>query len=173
MAPLLSEVSRALGLSAAGVLAVAGVTKLARPAQSVVALTTFGLPGRAALVRGLATLEVALAVAYIVAPGEVVQLGMAATFGLFTALTAYVLYSKGTHAPCGCFGSTEARYSPVHLAFNGVLGTNLLLGSVLDAPRRLPTHHLPTTLAYAALVGISIYTARLLLVEFDGLRSRA
>jgi len=98
-------------LTAAGLLVVSGVAKLRDPAPAAAAV---GVP--AALVRGGALVELAVAVLAVVRPAP----GAAAAAALYAGFAALVTRQlrRGATRSCGCLGSAEAPPSRLHVALD-------------------------------------------------------
>lgn len=103
-------------LAAAGILALAGVAKLAQPAAAAAFLGSLGLPRSTVLVRAGALLELAVAAAVVARPVPAAA-AIALLFSAFAVVTA-VRLRRGSGVPCGCFGERETPPSRVHLALN-------------------------------------------------------
>jgi hypothetical protein len=103
---------------AAGLLALAGVAKLARPAPTAGALRALHLPGPIAGVRALGVVELVLGAAAIVT-GAAPVLGLVAL--AYVAFTVFVIAARraGTNVQsCGCFGSVDTPPSTIHVGLD-------------------------------------------------------
>ncbi len=97
----------ALALALAAVLLAAVLAKLAAPARSSAALTTFGVRAPRARAAGLAALlavELGLAVG-VAAGSAAAAYAAAAAMAAFALALAVVLRRGGAGAPCACFGA--------------------------------------------------------------------
>lgn len=131
---------------AAGLVLVAGVAKLARPATTGAALG-WRLGTRARLaVRALGLAEVALAVAVLVLGGSV-------AFGLLGAaylgFTAVAWHQRRHDRGCGCFGTEDTQVGALHLVANLVAAATAATAAALVGPG------LPTLLATAPIAAVT------------------
>lgn len=124
----------------AGLLALAGGTKLLRPAAtSQAALCLSGLPSRSWLVRLLGAGEVLVAVAALLeAPFAAAVL--AATYVAFTVFVGVPL------ASCGCFAEPDVPPTPVHVAVTAALAAC----AAADVVGVTPGRQRPGLTSYAA-----------------------
>ena len=117
----------ALALALAAILATGGIAKLAAPARSAAALSTFGLRshlGRVLGLAGLIALELGLAAG--VASGSRAAADAAAlTMAAFAVSLGLILRRGGAGAPCACFGA-RSTVGPVAIVRNVVLGVAYL-----------------------------------------------
>lgn len=132
---------------AAGLVLVAGVAKLARPATTGAALG-WRLGTRARLaVRALGLAEVALAVAVLVLGGSV-------AFGLLGAaylgFTAVAWHQRRHDRGCGCFGTEDTQVGALHLVANLVAAA-----TAATAAAALVGPGLPTLLATAPIAAVT------------------
>ena len=112
-----------LYVTAAIVLAVAGMAKLRSPAGAARALRTLGLPAGTAIVRAIAGGELLIAAACLLRPSAVCAALLAlvyAGFGGFSTLLA------NTHSSCGCVGESEAPASLIQSVLSAVIAIALL-----------------------------------------------
>jgi len=93
-------------LAAAGLLVVAGVLKLLRPAATVQALRTQSLPSSTALVRLLGAVELAVSGAAL-AGLPVGAAALAAAYAAFTGFVALALLRGRPLTSCGCFAEPD------------------------------------------------------------------
>lgn len=107
-------------LAGAALLALAGVLKLRRPAGTVQALRTQGLPSAPALVRLLGLAELALAVA-VLAEVPWAAAGLALAYAAFTGFVAVALLRGRPLSSCGCFAEPDLPPTWAHLAVTGLL----------------------------------------------------
>ena len=101
-------------LAACALVAVAGVLKLRRPADTAQALRTQGLPSGRAAVRALGAAEVVVAVLALTGTAA----GAAALAVLYAGFTGFVLLALVRRRPlssCGCFGRPDTPPSVVHV----------------------------------------------------------
>ena len=96
-------------------LGAAGLAKLWRPDDTSGALRVAGLPSHRQLVRAGALLEIALALAAVIAPGALTGALVAAAYFTFTAFVATALVNRWPIASCGCFGRPDSRPGFGHL----------------------------------------------------------
>ncbi len=119
-------------LADAGILALAGVAKLARPAAAAEFLGSFGLPRSTTLVRVGALVELAAAAVVLVRPGPAAA-AIAVLFSVFALATAWQL-RRGSDVPCGCFGSSESPSTRAHLVLNLAGAAVALAAAVVPPP---------------------------------------
>ena len=120
----------AVSLVVAAVLLVAGVAKLAQPAQWSSQSAGLGVPRSLAIVAPY--VELALGALLLVQLQRHLIAWLAvALFGSFTALLALRL-AQGKRPPCACFGSLSSKpIGPGHLARNAVLIALAVLAATL------------------------------------------
>lgn len=135
-------------LAASALLAVAGASKLRRPAPAVGALRALGLPGSPLLVRAGAAVEVAVA-AGAVAFGTRLFAGLVAASYLGFALFVMAAMRRDVAlSSCGCFGRPDTPPSAVHVV------VNLAFAGAAGAVAGAPVGDLPGVLAAQPLLGI-------------------
>jgi uncharacterized membrane protein YphA (DoxX/SURF4 family) len=117
-------------LLAAGVLCIAGVAKLRSPGGATRAFEALGLPARPALVRALATVELAIGVWCALDGSAAAAFAVACLYAAFTV--AAVLLSR-RHSSCGCFGAEELPASLWQGVLSAGLGTVALAGALAGA----------------------------------------
>ena len=160
---MLSEVIR---LGAGGVLIVAAVAKLASPATSRAALSTFGLRGpRTQAVAWVALIATELGLGVGVAAGSETAAWLAAALmATFAATMVSAILQGRAGAPCACFGARSTVGWPA-------VGRNALLAGLFAAIPFLPSSDLSTdewlalglgaaVLAVAALAFVVVALAR-------------
>lgn len=105
-----SEVSSTARVAVALVFLFAASAKLARPTSMSAALAVVQVPReyRAAVVRLLAVVEVAVAVALLTVQTRVVLLVPAVTLVAFSAFLGYLAYHRSS-AACGCLGDLGSQ----------------------------------------------------------------
>jgi hypothetical protein len=101
---------------AAGLLGVAGATKVARPRATAQAMRDAGLPGGDSLARTLGGVELAAAAAAVLIPG-VGALALSVCYLAFAGFLAVVL-RRPSVSSCGCAGARAVPPSRLHLAMN-------------------------------------------------------
>ncbi|HLH47091.1 MAG TPA: MauE/DoxX family redox-associated membrane protein [Acidimicrobiales bacterium] len=111
-------------LAACALLAVAGVAKAARPADTARALAQ-SLPAWAVrpsrlAVRAGAGLEAALGVAALVWPARPLAAAVAASYLAFCAFVLVARARGGALASCGCFGTPDTPPTLSHVAVDAV-----------------------------------------------------
>lgn len=135
----------ALIITAALLLSVAAVAKLAKPALAVQAVRdSLGLHRLArAAVTVVALTELSLAVVLLVATGAVSLLLGAALYTAFAAFVAFNLLSGRTTVSCGCFGQRDVPLSWLHVAINVAFAVVLLVAGLTwgGAAPILPPDH--------------------------------
>ncbi len=127
------------GLFVAGslLLAGAGISKVRRPSDSATALRAAGVPATAGRVRVMALLEVAVALAALVAPGPIPALLVAASYAGFAVFVAIALRRHLPLASCGCFGRPDTPPSWSHVVVD-VVAAGAALGWAFSASASLP-----------------------------------
>jgi hypothetical protein len=118
-------------LTAAGVLAVAGLAKLRSPGAAVAALAAAGIRVRPAATRAVGAVELTLAGACSVAPGRATAAAVCLAYLSFAAFVVLQL-RRGGGAPCGCFGDEAAPLTRWHL------GLDLAAAAIAAAAAALP-----------------------------------
>ncbi|MGH8978565.1 MAG: MauE/DoxX family redox-associated membrane protein [Acidimicrobiia bacterium] len=103
-------------LAACALLAIAGTTKVMRPETARDAARALRLPGTAAAVRALGTLELLLAVGGVLI-GRGAALAVAGCYALL-AVTALMLWRRAPGTPCGCLGTTTTPATGAHVVLN-------------------------------------------------------
>jgi hypothetical protein len=130
-------------LVACGLLALAGVAKAARPADTARALMELANGGRAArrlnlsrlasMVRLAAAAEGALGVAGLVYPHRLVASFIALSYVAFAAFVLYARARGGVLATCGCFGSRDTPPTILHAVIDAALAAGAV-GLIVAAP---------------------------------------
>jgi len=161
-------------LAAAGLLAVAGLAKLARPAGTSRALRAQGLPARSVLVRLLGAAELLIAAAALLELRFGAAL-LAVAYGGFTVFVATALVRGRPLTSCGCFAEPDVPPTPVHLVVTAALaacGVAVAVGSGGGLPDLLDG----SVLAAAAAVGSAVlvgWLSYLVLAELPRLVAQA
>ncbi|NAZ78376.1 hypothetical protein GTQ99_23635, partial [Kineococcus sp. T13] len=127
MAPLLVPY-----LAAGALLAVAGWGKLRRPAATVQALRTQGLPVPAALVRLLGAAELALALAAVAGPPQAAW-AVAAAYTAFSGFVLLALLRGRPLSSCGCFGEPDLPPTAAHLGVTAAAALVAVLTALAPA----------------------------------------
>jgi hypothetical protein len=169
-----------LYLVACYLLVAAGASKTVRPddtARALAALTPIPLPLRAVrgLVRAGAAGELALGLVALVMPHAVFAWLVAASYGAFAAVVAYVRSSGGALASCGCFGTPDTPATGLHVVVDVVLcGAAVAVGLALPAGSTLwsvlahqPGHGVPLV----AISGLLAWLCYLALSALAGLQA--
>jgi hypothetical protein len=115
----------------------AGAAKTARPGSTARALRSAGLPAPAAVVRGLATLEVAVGAGAVAVGGRTVDAAMAVSYGAFAVFVGAAIARGWALSSCGCFGEVDARPTRGHLIINAVFGVAAAAAAVTGGARPL------------------------------------
>ena len=149
----------AIAITAAMLAVLAGVAKLARPHDAVLAMQAVGLPSGEALVRAGSLAECCIGVAALASASWIPRALLAVSFAALAAFVAASMRS-GSEAPCGCFGGRGATSNRRHLAIN--LACALGAGAAAlrgGAPLRSVHATTPTGLAVLALGAASALLA--------------
>ena len=140
-------------------LALAGVSKVARPAPTVGALRAVRWPASFPLVRALGGGEIVVGVVALVTGAPAVALLVALLHGAFAAFVAIAMRAGSPVQSCGCFGETETRPSLVHLIADLVLAAGALavaagggVPSLADTLRDQPMAAVPFVILVAVAV---------------------
>ncbi|MCL1594855.1 MAG: hypothetical protein M3132_10955 [Actinomycetia bacterium] len=155
-----------------GLLAIAGVAKLARPAATADVARAAGIPASQAVVRIFALLEVGAAATALVFGGWQAALGIALLYGAF-AVFVIMLSVRGIEtAGCGCFGQeTEEPPGRIHVGLDLVAAAIALLAVASPVP------DLASVLAVQPLAGMpyigfvlmGVWLSMVVLTEFPRL----
>lgn len=156
----------------AGLLVLAGIAKLARPAASGRALVLAGLPGGTWSVRALGAGEVAVAVAGLAVGGLV--WGLQA--GLYLGFTVFVARQRTRPtSDCGCFGEDGVPLTGLHVVVDAALAAAAAAAAVVGAPGVLAAGTVDGGWLAVPLAMIAVLAVRMLLVDlpvlFDAVRS--
>ena len=108
-------------LAACALLAVAGATKVMRPASARAAAQALHLPGDSRAIRVLGGVELAVAVSGACFGGWAAA-AVAATYVLLTA-AAFSLWRSAPGTPCGCLGASPTPATGGHVALNAIAAT--------------------------------------------------
>ncbi len=138
---------------AAGLLLVAGIAKVRRPAATTESLALAGLPDRPVLARGLGVGEVVLAVVVLVTGSPVAALAVAGAYAVFAGVTVWLL--RTDQGSCGCFGEVDAPLTRLHVVTNVVLAVGAAVAATAPAP-------VPTSVTAMVLLVVAVATATLL-----------
>ena len=104
---MMTDVGIAAAIVVAAVLLLAGVSKLARPADWRAQAAGLGVPVLVAV--GVPLMEIGIGAALVVQwQRHAMAWAAAALFGAFTALLVTRL-AQGQHPPCACFGALSSR----------------------------------------------------------------
>jgi hypothetical protein len=143
-----------LYLAAALLLAVAGITKAARPSDTALALQRLA-PGlaRAAspTVRILAATEAGVGVLALVWVAPVPAALVAASYGSFAVVVLAVRSRGGPLATCGCFGGIDTPPTVTHAVIDVVAACSAVAVAV-----HAPSHPLTTVLGPEPLHGVPL-----------------
>lgn len=150
-----------LYLAACGLLAVAGVAKAVRPANTALALS--GLwprlklrPARGAVRLG-AGAEAVLGVVGIAYPNAVTAALVAVSFAAFSVVVLVARARGGPLATCGCFGEPDTPPTVAHAALDAVLAAAAAVYAGSGA-----AHWLPTLLSHQYAHGAPLLAAAVL-----------
>ena len=148
----------ALHASAAVLLVVAGVAKMARPAPTADLLAALGLPGQPAVAATVGLGEVLLGTAALTVGGP---LTAAATGLVYLGFTVAVLRALVVGAPsCGCFGRADSPPSWVHvvgdLAFAAVSFAAVAASTPVEVMEGQPAGGVPFVVLVGVIAGLAL-----------------
>jgi hypothetical protein len=107
---------------AAGLLVLAGATKILRPDPTAQALLDAGLPGTIAVARSVGVVEIAVGVWACVVPATGGAFALGALYVVFAGYLGFLLVARPDAGSCGCAGPTPIPPSRLHLGLNLVAG---------------------------------------------------
>jgi hypothetical protein len=140
-------------LASAVLLVVAGSAKLADPLPLVRALRSARLPASAALVRVVAGVEVAVAVAAVLTGSRWAAVLVCLSYAAFTGFVLLARSRGGVLASCGCFGRADTPATASHAVLTAATAT------VAAAVVVRPTGTLPDLLAGSPGSGVPLLLA--------------
>ena len=111
-------------LAACALLVLAGVAKVARPADTATAFAPrLRLPVRTlrVVVRGVATAEAGLGVLAMTFVDQRLAALVAISYSCFAVVVLRVRSTNGAIASCGCFGTPDTPATRVHMVINAAL----------------------------------------------------
>ncbi len=147
-------------------LLVAGVGKVRRPAGTVRALRTQGLPAPAPAVRALGAAEVTVAVLAL-AGWTPALVATAAAYAGFTGFVLLALLRRRPLSSCGCFGEPDLPPTAAHAVLTAALA--LAAGVAATGPAGLPAVWAAGPAATAATAVVTALLAALCLLLLTGL----
>lgn len=163
------EISRTLGVVGAGLLCIAGASKLAAPRSAVRAVAALGLPANRLAVGALAAGELLVGAAHLAFPTAASAVAVGAIYGVFTVIATNGVRAGESGAPCGCFGSVDSRYTPFHVGFDAIVASAVAFGVARGAPVGLASPTAVSGVVFAAAAALATYLSWLLLTEFGAL----
>ena len=119
---------------AAGLLVLAGATKVLRPDPTAQALLDAGLPGTLGAARGVGVAEVIVGVWACVAPVADGAVALGVLYLVFACYLGFLLVARPDAGSCGCAGPTPIPPSRLHLVLNVVAGAAGIAYAATDAP---------------------------------------
>jgi hypothetical protein len=146
----------------AGLLVLAGVAKVRRPAAPGRALVLAGLPGGAAAVRGLGVGEVLVATLGLSVGGPAWAL-QAVVYAGFTAFVARE--RRRPTSSCGCFGEEDVPVTGLHVVVDGLLAVAAGAAAFLGAPGLLAVPGELGGWLALPLAAVATLVVRMLLVD--------
>jgi hypothetical protein len=145
-------------LIACGLLVLAGISKAARPANTVRALSEV-FPYRrlvAVAVPLLATVELLLGAAAFLRPAPALAAAVAVSYACFAGFVVVIRLRHGAVSSCGCFGTPDTPATWLHAVINvglaaaaTVLAVSGPSGNIVTILRSQPWHGLPLVLGVA------------------------
>lgn len=149
----------------AALLIVAGTRKITRPDATGAALQIAHLPSDQRLVRALGVAEVVIGL-WVLAVGGPIATALLTV--LYAAFAGFAEHQRRKGAGCGCFGTTQAPATALHVGLNVAAalaaGTTLLGPSGATVPAVAARAPL-TGLLTVALLTVAAGSLRLLLTE--------
>jgi len=119
---------------AAGLLVLAGATKILRPDPTAQALLDAGLPGTLGAARGVGTVEIVVGVWASCAPAAGGAIALGALYLVFAGYLGFLLVARPEAGSCGCAGATPVPPSRLHLTLNVVAATSGFVYATTAAP---------------------------------------
>lgn len=143
---------------AAFLLILAGTGKVVRPEAADTAVRTARLPSHVQLIRLLGAGEVAVGLTVVIVGGAVPTAVLAIAYGAFAA---FAQRQRGTGADCGCFGTTAAPVTRIHVWTN-VLLAFVAAGAALRPASTLPAMAADEPVLFAVAAVLVVVAANLL-----------
>ncbi len=149
---------------AAGLLIVAGITKLANPRSSGRVLTALGFSHAEAVARGLGTVELVVGGVAIMMP-PLGSVGVAVLYFGFAGFLIFLMRRRPAIDSCGCIGAKDVPPNALHSFFDLVAGSVGLLTAIAPGVRPLSTFlrsggwEAALTLSVLPLIGYAAYGA--------------
>jgi hypothetical protein len=119
---------------AAGLLALAGATKIVRPDATAQALLDAGLRGSLGAARAVGMVELAVGAWACAAPAVGGAIALGVLYLVFAGYLGFLLVARPDAGSCGCAGGTAVPPSRLHLVLNVVAGVTSLLYAGTAAP---------------------------------------
>ena len=123
---------------AAGLLAAAGLVKLARPLPTARAMYAAGLPSSPWVARGVGLAELAVGLWFLVAPSSAAAIALGAIYLVFAGFVAFLVTAHPDAASCGCAGAKDVPPSRLHAVLN-LLAASAAFAAVIRLPPNLGT----------------------------------
>jgi hypothetical protein len=119
---------------AAGLLALAGLVKIATPDATAQAILDAGLPGSRSVARSVGVVEVATGIWAATAPATGGAIACGALYLGFACFLGYVLLAHPDAGSCGCAGPTPVPPSRLHASLNVLAGLVAVAYAFTSAP---------------------------------------
>lgn len=119
---------------AAGLLVLAGATKVLRPDPTAQALLDAGLPGTLGAARAVGVVEIVVGGWACVAPAAGGAIALGALYVVFAGYLGFLLVARPDTRSCGCAGPTAVPPSRLHLALNVMAGAAGFAYATTEAP---------------------------------------
>ena len=119
---------------AAGLLVLAGATKILRPDPTAQALLDAGLPGTLGAARGVGVVEVVVGAFACLAPAAGGAVALGALYLIFAGYLGFLLLARPDAGSCGCAGATPVPPSLLHLILNLLAGAAGFAYATTSAP---------------------------------------
>ena len=119
---------------AAGLLVLAGATKILRPDATAQALLDAGLPGSLGAARSVGVVELAVGMWACAEPATGGAIALGLLYLIFAGYLGFLLVARPDAGSCGCAGGTAVPPSRLHLVLNVVAGATGLAYATTEAP---------------------------------------
>jgi hypothetical protein len=132
--PAATGVLLVAGWSAAGLVAVGGAAKLARPHAAARALSTAGLPAGTNTARAIGALMVLIGSGAILRPSAPTELALATCYLSLAAFVGFLLIRRPGSGSCGCAGARDLPPTTTHVVGNLVAAGVAVIAAFVPPP---------------------------------------